>query len=164
MEFFWPPNVSFFFSWLCHDEVSLAVINWNIWFVHHFTLMFSPGFCNSSQRHADCVTASNVWFQSQIPCCLSGSGCLLQNTHSESMIPDQGEHIKHPYSKTHHYPFPIIVCLLLHPCSLPWLHLIEIPVLRAPYLNLCEWQLSVVFHRFCATQQIGKEKVANLED
>lgn len=71
------------------------------------------------------------------------AGCMLPSSHSESMIPDQGEHLEHPYSKTHQYSFPIIVCLLLLPCSLPWLH--EIPLLWVPYLNLCEQQLLVVF-------------------
>lgn len=76
------------------------------------------------------------------------AGCMLPSFHSESMIPDQGEHLEHPYSKTHRCSFPIIVCLLLLPCSLPWLHSIEIPLLWVPYLNLCERQLPLVFCRF----------------
>lgn len=83
-------------------------------------------------------------------------GCALQNTHSESMIPDQGEHLERPYSKTQHYPFPIIVCLLLHPCSLPWLHLIEIPLLRAPYLNLVNDSSQLCFAGLCnLTERLG---------
>lgn len=49
-NFFFLQKFSFFFSWLWRDEVSPAVINRNIWFVHLSGWRYPPGFCNSSQR------------------------------------------------------------------------------------------------------------------
>lgn len=122
--------------------------------LHDSTEGFPPSFCSCSeiltcwlsQHPMSDFKVKFRLYRWELLCAFAG--CVLPSTHSESMIPDQGKHLEHPYSKTHHYPFPIIVCLLLLPRSLPWLHCIEIPLLRVPCLNLCDRQLPLVFRRF----------------
>lgn len=136
----------FFSSWLWREEVSPAVIHWNIWFVHLTCWHYPPGLCNSRDTSVSQCPTFDGKVKSSAVYRWATACCKTLTLREWSLIKESTSST--PTAKPTTTPFPSL-CLLLHPCSLPWLHLIEIPVLRPPV---------------CAAPHKGGEIVAKRED